>query len=120
MQEITSNLYPCAHCSGIGTCSSSDGNTCSACVAANELKGSSHKGLPCGICGGLGSAEPRTERINKRITPVLALMVVIPLVIFTFILAALDNKNFGGFLAFSGTVIGTILGFYFSAKSRAT
>src|SRR5690606_22907300 len=71
------NLYPCAHCNQTGTCSSGkNGQSCMVCVSNNEIKGKEHIGLLCGSCSGLGLAEPKTERINKRIRPVMALALI--------------------------------------------
>ena len=73
--DVKANLHPCAHCERTGTCSrAANGATCAACVNNNDLKGSGHVGLPCGICGGLGHAEAKTERLNKRMQPILAVL----------------------------------------------
>lgn len=78
MTEIKSNLYPCAHCEQTGICrSGSDGFSCNACIKRNELKGQNYLGLACGICGGIGQAEPMTERMNKRTAPLLAISIVL-------------------------------------------
>lgn len=120
MQDIKATLYPCAHCTGTGTCKNGSANSsCNVCIKDNELKGKEHIGLACGICGGLGLAEPKTERINKRITPLLALTIVFLLLSGVFFSAITNNPHFNEILAFSGTLIGTVLGFYFSARSKS-
>lgn len=115
--QIKANLYPCAHCGETGTCSSGiDGSSCLACVKSNELKGKELYGLACGICNGLGLAEPRTERINKRIKPILAMALIFFLLGGVFVSAMLESHYFSQILAFSGTLLGSIVGYYFSIK----
>ena len=89
MQQIKANLYPCKHCNETGICTSGgDDTSCMACIKTHELKrNKSFKGLACGTCGGLGMAEPITERMNKRTKPLLAMGIVFTLLIFLFILA---------------------------------
>jgi hypothetical protein len=82
----------------------------------HEVKGAELIGLPCAICGGLGQAEPKTERINKRLPAMLGFAVVFILLLLVF-LAGLSNSNhFGELLAFCGPIIGTVLGFYYSTR----
>lgn len=115
--EIKSNLYPCAHCEQTGTCRNGpDGSTCNACIKRNELEGKSHSGLVCGICGGIGQAEPMTERMNKRITPLLSMMIVLPLLILISVSLLLRSEYFSQVLAFSSAIIGSVVGFYFSGN----
>ena len=120
MQEIRVNLYPCKHCNETGTCVSGNNNSsCSACIKYHELKrNKSYNGLPCGTCGGLGMSEPFTERLNKRTKPLLAMGIVFVLLICTAVLAFLNSQHFAAFLAFSGTLIGSITTFYFSNASK--
>ena len=116
MQEVKSNLYPCKHCKETGTCSSGhDGASCKACAKHHELKGNKeYIGLACGTCNGIGQAEPTTERMNKRIKPMLALLIVLFVLSFTFYLALIGNQHFTEFLAFAGTLMGSVTAFYFS------
>lgn len=115
MSAVISTLYACAHCKETGTCANGpDQATCRVCVKANEIKGE-HRGLPCGVCGGMGKIEPQTERINKRMAPLLAYMMMVLLLLgITF--AATFERHFSEVLAFAGTVIGAITGYYFSKK----
>jgi len=121
MQEVKSNLYPCKHCSGTGTCSSGEaGTSCTACAQSHNLVKTytlrkTYTGLACGTCGGLGMAEPYTERLNKRTKPLLAMGIVFILLVCTTALAFVNNEHFPAFLAFSGTLIGSITTFYFSS-----
>lgn len=113
--NIKANLYPCAHCGETGTCSTGkDGGSCLACIKANELKGKELYGIACGICNGLGQAEPRTERMNKRIKPLLAVAIIFSLLSGVFLSAIVSSPYFSQILAFSGTLLGSILAYYFS------
>ncbi|HDS1201531.1 MULTISPECIES: molecular chaperone DnaJ [Shewanella] len=124
MQDVKVNLYDCKHCSGTGTCSSGKDNTsCEVCAKKNELpfwRRRNQHGLLCGSCGGIGKAEPLTERMNKRIAPLLAISLVIILLGIIGVSALFENKYFSEILAFSGAIIGSVCGFYFSAiKSQS-
>jgi|SRR5699024_7398792 len=120
MHDIKAILYPCAHCAGIGTCKSGhEEQSCAFCIKNNELRGKSFAGLPCAVCGGIGQAESKTERINKRMPAVLGMTLVFLLVTFVFLTAIFNSQYFSEVLAFSGTLIGTVLGFYYSARARA-
>jgi len=116
VQELKANLYPCKHCNESGTCTSGiESQSCVACVKYHNLKhNKNYVGLSCGTCGGIGKAEVVTERINNRTKPLLALMVVYLSLFFIFILGLIKSPYFGEFLAFSGTLIGSITTFYFS------
>lgn len=117
MQNITSNLYDCNHCGGKGTCRNGrEGISCAACVVRNELKGKDHIGLLCGSCGGIGKAEPMTERINKRTAPLLAIYLVIVLLILIAFASIFKSEHFSELLTFSSTIIGSVIGFYFSRR----
>ena len=118
--EIKSNLYPCAHCEQTGTCRNGlEGATCEACIKKNEVKGKGLTGLSCGICGGIGQAEPMTERMNKRITPLLSMLIVLPLLLLIFIAMLTSNEHFNQILAFSSAIIGSVIGFYFSGSRQS-
>ncbi|MCA0899133.1 hypothetical protein [Microbulbifer agarilyticus] len=121
MHEIKANLHPCRHCNETGTCSNGkERASCNACAKGHELsKRQRYFGLPCAACNGIGQAEPKTERINKRVKPVLAMGIVFLLLIFMFALALTGNSHFPEFLAFSGTLIGSIIAFYFTHSKQA-
>lgn len=92
--DVKANLRPCAHCERTGTCSKAkDGASCASC------------GLPCGICGGLGHAEPKTERINKRIQPILAAGTLYFLMFTVLISALVKSPCFTEILAFASPLI---------------
>jgi hypothetical protein len=119
MHSVTAVLHPCAHCDESGTCArGANSFSCAACVKTNELKGNQHVGLICGVCAGLGRAEAGTERLNKRVAPLLAMSIVIMLLA-AIAAAAIADRHFNEVLAFGAGIIGTILGFYFSGKSSA-
>lgn len=121
-EGIKSNLYPCAHCEKTGTCTKgNDGTSCASCVKRNEIsiffRLKTYTGLLCGACGGIGQAEPLTERMNKRMRPLLAIVTVMILFALVFITLLTKNENFSTILAFAGTLIGSITGYYFSSNN---
>ncbi|WP_050922241.1 hypothetical protein, partial [Vibrio harveyi] len=120
MENITSNLHECKHCSGSGTCSSGgDSKSCLSCAKKADLPFWSRKnqqGLICGSCGGIGRAEPLTERMNKRIAPLLAIYLVVILLVFLILSAFTNNQYFSEILAFSSAIIGSVVGYYFSNR----
>lgn len=120
--DVTVNLHDCQHCSGTGTCTTGkDASSCYACAKRNELPFWRRKieyGLMCGSCGGIGKAEPMTERINKRVAPLLAIYLSITLVVMIFIAAITKNPFFSELLAFCSAIIGTVAGFYFSSRTN--
>ncbi|NHN78582.1 molecular chaperone DnaJ [Azotobacter chroococcum] len=119
MHEVKSNLYPCAHCGGTGTCKNgSDNSSCAVCQKEQEVKGKGLIGLPCSVCGGIGQAEPRTERLNKRMPALLGFVVIFLLLLGVFSAAVFKSPYFSEVLAFSGPLIGTVLGFYYSARGK--
>lgn len=115
MNNLTVNLHDCKHCEGCGTCrNGKEGSTCAACVKRNELRGKDHFGLLCGSCGGIGKAEPLTERMNKRIAPILAAILIVSLLVILTFSSAMLSPHFSELLAFSSAIIGSLVGFYFS------
>ena len=121
MNQIKSNLYDCHHCGGDGTCrNGASGESCAACVKKNELRGKGYTGLICGSCGGIGQAEPMTERMNKRAAPMLANILTCFLLVLVFWAAGVKSPYFSEILAFSSAVIGSVIGFYFSNRAANT
>jgi hypothetical protein len=57
-----------------------------------------------------------TERMDKHTAPMLATLIIFPLLIGIFWAAFTESKFFSEILAFSSALIGTIIGFYFSGK----
>ena len=118
--EVISNLYDCKHCAGTGTCSSGEDNaSCVSCAKKHELpfwRQRGQLGLMCGSCGGIGQAEPLTERMNKRIVPILAILLTISLLVIISAAALLNSQYFTELLAFGSAIIGSVTGFYFSSR----
>jgi hypothetical protein len=119
MNNITANLFDCKHCEGTGTCrNGKDGCSCAVCIKRNELPKNEYFGLACGSCGGIGKAEPTTERMNKRIAPALAITLVVSLLVMISFSSIMQNKYFSELLAFSSAIIGSLVGFYFSHQNK--
>lgn len=120
--EVVSNLYDCKHCAGSGTCTNGkDSESCLACAKRNELpfwRQRGQFGLMCGSCGGIGQAEPLTERMNKRIAPMLAIVLTILLVVIVALAAFLNNQHFSELLAFGSAIVGSVSGYYFSSRQN--
>lgn len=111
---------PCAHCKGSGTCANGgNGTSCAVCARKNKLpaspnQGAAYTGIVCSVCAGHAQIEPFTVRLNQRIVPVLALMLVY--VALALIFAHAGRDNFHELLAFAGTLIGSVTGFYFGGR----
>ena len=116
MPEIKTSLYPCQHCKETGTCTTGkDGASCLACINFHKIKEKGACfGLACGTCLGIGKAEPKTDRVNKRMRSVLSLLIVYLILVITAILGINQNPYFTEFLVFAGTIIGSITAFYYS------
>ena len=76
-------------------------------------------GIVCSVCGGEGSFEPFTIQLQNRIVPLLAVGIVyFALAIVGFI--AFEGKDYyHEIIAFAGTLIGSVTGYYFGGKQRA-
>lgn len=118
MENLQANLYPCAHCGQTGVCASGDnGQSCVVCIKMNDLKVKAGiSGIPCSICGGIGLAEPKTERINKRMGSILGLTVVMGLIILVFVTLVGHSQHLPQILTFSSTLLSFIFGYYFSRQ----
>jgi hypothetical protein len=114
------DLIECAHCKGTGTCNNAtNGASCLVCIKANKIKASPENisGLVCSVCNGTGVAETKTARMHNRIVPTLALLIVYVALVLVFLHAS--KENFGEILAFAGTLIGSVTGFYFGGKKTS-
>lgn len=121
MQNVKANLYECLHCKSEGTCRNGlDGESCAACIKRNDLKGKSYTGLVCGSCAGIGKSEPLTERMDKRMAPILAIVLVFGLLFLIFWAALAKSEFFSQILAFASAIIGSVVGFYFSSRSQGS
>ena len=117
MEEIK-GFVTCAHCSGSGTCKNGENeSSCYACKKEIKYKKTEPtSGLVCSVCRGVGVAEPKSVRIHNRIVPLLAILIVY----FTLAIVMLksSNENFSEILAFAGTLIGSVTGYYFGGKTK--
>lgn len=59
-----------------------------------------------------------TERMNKRIAPLLALFLTFFLFTLIFVAVLMNSTYFSEIIAFSGAVIGSVAGFYFSSNHK--
>jgi hypothetical protein len=118
----TLTFYECKHCTTTGTCTNGEGQTaCRACAKLNELpfwRQSGQVGLVCGCCRGLGQAEPLTDRLNKRMAPVLAVSLTFGVLTLILVTSIFNHQHFSEVLAFGGAIIGAVSGFYFSSKNN--
>ncbi|MCI5211353.1 MAG: molecular chaperone DnaJ [Candidatus Electrothrix sp. ATG2] len=117
MEEIR-GFVTCAHCSGTGTCKNGENeSSCYACKKASKYKQTEPiSGLVCSVCGGVGIAEPYTIRLHNRIVPALALLIVYCALAIVFLKSS--KENFTEILAFAGTLIGSVTGYYFGGKTK--
>jgi len=117
VKEEKCDYVPCAHCQASGTCRNGEENrSCALCVKKAQIKSDASEGLICGVCKGLGVAEPQTLLIRNRITPVLAWVIVCIALLLIFYLA--EKENFHEVLAFAATLIGSVTGYYFGGRSK--
>lgn len=113
---------PCAHCKSTGTCANSENETsCAVCVAKHKLPSHSsperlYTGVVCSVCSGQGQVEPFTVRLQQRIVPLLALVLVYAALLLIWSFAS--RENFHELLAFAGTLIGSVTGFYFGGRAE--
>ena len=114
------DLVSCAHCESKGTCQNAEeSNSCQVCKRHHKVadtSGASVKGLVCSVCEGWGAIETKTARIKNRVAPMLALIIVY--VVLCMIWTNLESPHFDKLLAFGGTLIGSIVGYYFGGKSQ--
>lgn len=82
------------------------------------MKGRDHVGLICDSCGGLGQAEPKTERINKRMQPVLRMYIVVILLLGILAGAIIQTRFFSEILAFSGPLIGMVITWDYADRTK--
>jgi hypothetical protein len=111
---------PCAHCKSTGTCTNgTNGEACAVCAkkgrSFRDYSGSP-MGLVCSVCSGEGSNEPFSLKIQNRFLPIFAMTFVLLLLIFLGITLFWANSSFDKVIAFAGTLIGSITGYYFGGK----
>lgn len=118
-----SDRLSCAHCGQTGTCTNGlEGRSCAACARGTGLLRpflgnrfpQDSSGIVCSVCDGVGSVEPYSVRLNKRIVPLLAILIVYFALAIVLFFATKDK--FDQILAFAATLIGSITGYYFGGK----
>lgn len=121
MNDPVSKLHPCAHCRGEGTCNTGkEGTSCEVCRNNNDLKRGEYFGLACGVCNGLGVAESKTDRLNNRLQPVLALLIIYTALVFILIFGIAKSPYFNEVLAFCSTLVGGVTGYYFCSREKGS
>lgn len=120
----TNTLHDCAHCQGSGTCKSGENQaSCYVCAKRNELrlwlfKPKIYYGLSCGTCGGLGKTDSLTHRLQHRIQPSLAMAVIGISLSMIMVFGIGKSPYFHEILTFSSTLLGSIIGYYFSNNKQ--
>lgn len=127
---MMADRYPCAHCGSSGTCrNAADGKSCAVCVEAHGLVEDDYGGsacndaIVCSVCKGMGTTETVSLRFQKHFTASLALVFVGLAFVIIVIFGVQGSEHFETVLAFAGTLIGSVTGFYFGgvrgSKSKA-
>ncbi|SME96099.1 hypothetical protein [Pseudogulbenkiania subflava] len=112
-------LHACAHCKGTGTCTSGpDGASCMVCAKRNELKKGLYHGLACGTCGGLGKTDTMTYRMTHRTQPILSISLVFGSIGLILLFGFAGSPYFHEVLTFCTTLLGSVIGYYFSKNPK--
>lgn len=112
-------LHSCAHCKGSGTCiSGPDGASCMVCTKRNELKKGPYHGLACGTCGGLGKTDTMTYRMTHRTQPILSISLVFGSIGLILLFGFAGSPYFHEVLTFCTTLLGSVIGYYFSKNPK--
>lgn len=72
----------------------------------------------CSVCGGVGTAEPKTLKFLNNFLPYFAAGFVLLLLLTLLTLAFCDGPYFHEFLTFAGTAIGSVTGYYFGGTKH--
>ena len=115
--QTSTELIPCAHCEGTGTCTTDALESCAVCCRESKVKLGS-KQIVCSVCGGLGVAETTTSRMRNRIVPTLAILIAYFSLVLVWFSMFLRTELFSEVLAFSATLVGSITGYYFGGRDR--
>lgn len=117
MEKSKPQRLDCAHCGSTGTCNNGpDGSSCAVCIKKHKIENQSSEGLVCSVCGGIGTAEPFTDKLHSRVVPALALLIVYVALYLIFMFGS--KENFNEILAFASTLIGSVTGYYFGGKKK--
>lgn len=121
---IMTERIACPHCKTSGTCSSgAEGDSCAVCSRTGfRLRdySAAPKGLPCSVCGGRGSVEPFSLKLQNRFLPFFAMGFVFLLLLFLAVALYSGTASFEKIIGFAGTLIGSITGYYFGGKHIET
>lgn len=114
--EGHNTLHQCGHCNGSGTCATGPGGTsCMVCVSRNELnKRKVYTGLACGACGGVGKTDTITYRMQHRMQPLLSISLVLISTILIIFFGLTKSPYCHEILTFCTTILGSVVGYYFS------
>jgi hypothetical protein len=117
-EDTVAERNRCGHCGGCGTCKNDRGSSCAACIKRLKLDPpeSGFCGLPCSVCWGSGTVEPTSLKFQNRFVPILASVFVCLAFGAILVFGLGKNEHFGEVLAFAGTLIGSITGFYFAER----
>ncbi|WP_045384194.1 hypothetical protein [Vibrio campbellii] len=108
----------CPHCSGSGSCTLDDGNSCGSCMKTAKIK-TDHKIVRCGVCSGTGSLTRPEIQMNER-AKLFSPLVVLSLVLLVFYLGSFQLLSNDEYAAQVYTAIvsltSVIVSFYFGTK----
>ena len=108
----------CKHCRQSGTCTNGlDGESCAVCARRRLFRDYSAKpqGLVCSVCHGRGLVEPFSLQLQNRFVPCFAGALVTALFV-VLVVTLKDVNQFDKVIGFAGTMIGTIVGYYFGGR----
>ena len=75
-------------------------------------------GLACGTCKGLGKTSTHLYNLQQKTTPWLAIGITVASFLLIAIFGLLKSEVFTEILAFCTTLLGTVTGYYFSARNN--
>lgn len=114
MDSNETSRCECAHCSGSGTCTVDDGVSCGTCIKDAKVK-EHHKIVRCGVCKGIGTAEPTTQRFIARM-PVFVVFTVLAVFYLYVVFYAGNEAHFNQIFPLIGSLTTMIVTFYFARK----
>lgn len=109
----------CAHCEETGTChKGTNGDSCAVC-SKNYLD--KPTGLVCSVCGGRGTVEPHSLKLQNRFLPYFSMgFMVVLLAFLALAMYADEDKYFDKVLGFVSAMVGSITAYYFGGKTTQT
>jgi hypothetical protein len=120
----------CAHCSKTGTCENGTGGmACQLCVARWSKRNATFdfkadlKGIPCSTCWGKGfiyKSLSEQSRFDNTVPAVLGgVLAGLSFALLFYLSHTGNGEGFNKALVFTGTLLGSITGYYFGAPKRA-